>query len=98
MQPTAGHIDYQLLYEDLQVKYTDVLHQLEQLKKMIFGSKSERYIPADSDQNNPQLSLALDAETIAACKITEATKVEYIRTKTEVAPNKPKTHPGRMKL
>jgi transposase len=98
MQAAAEHMDYKVLYEDLQVKYAGVLHQLEQLKKMIFSSKSERFVPADTDQKNPQLSLSLNAETIAQCKITAATKVEYIRTKTQVTENKPKAHPGRMKL
>ena len=104
MHPAAAHTDYKALYEqqatenrELQYIVTSLKHQLEQLQKMIFGSKSERFVPADTNQNNLQLSLALDAETIAACKITEATKVEYIRTKTTVTENK-KVHPGRMKL
>lgn len=76
---------------------TDLKHQLAQLKKMIFGSKHERFVPSDKSTNNLQLSLNLEAETIEQCKITDATKIEYIRTKTEVIENK-KPHPGRMKL
>lgn len=83
---------------DLNHTIADLTHQLAQLKKMIFGSRHERFIPTDDTKTNPQLSLALDADTIAQCKITDATKVEYIRTKTEVIQNKPKAHPGRMKL
>jgi len=99
MRPVETPSDYQLLYEDLQVKYSGVLHQLEALKKMIFGSKSERFISAaDSPSISQQLSLLLDAETLLTCKITDATKVEYIRTKTEVKENKLTAHPGRMKL
>jgi transposase len=91
-------IDYREAYEVLQIKYETVMHELAQLKKMLFGSKSERFIPTDDSKVNLQLSLGLDAETIAQCKITDATKVSYIRTKTEVIPHPPKAHPGRMKL
>lgn len=107
LQLKAGMPDYKTLYEE-QLKITAELsyqieafiHQLAQLKKMIFGSRHERFEAADPDnllgKTSVQLSLGLDADTIAACKITEATEVKYIRTKTEVTPNKP--HPGRMAL
>jgi transposase len=102
MQAIAEHIDYKLLYEQLKAEtaYTiaELKHQVEQLTKLVYGSRHERFVATDESNVNPQLSLALDAETIAACKITDATKVEYIRTKTEVTANKPKVHPGRMKL
>lgn len=91
---------------ELNYTIADLTHQLAQLKKMIFGSRHERFVATDPDsyrdKTNPQLSLALDADTIAQCKIIPiaigTTKVEYIRTKTEVIHNKPKAHPGRMKL
>src|SRR3954467_454118 len=101
MQAVAEHIDYKALYEQLKeeadITIASLKLQLEQLKKMIFGSKHERFVAA-SGQDNPQLTLDLNLETIAACKITDASKVSYIRTKTEVTENKPKAHPGRMKL
>lgn len=85
--------DYKPLYEDLQVKYDRVVHELEQLKKMIFGSRHERFIPSN---NNPsQLALAIQAEQIAQCNITSVKKIEYTKVKTEVAKNQ---HPGRHKL
>src|SRR3954468_12233347 len=65
---------------------------------MIFGSKNERFVATDENKATSQLSLDLDAETIAACKITDTKQVSFIRTKTEVRENKPKAHPGRMKL
>lgn len=105
MPTTETHIDYKTLYEEqlekvaeLNFKIASLTHQLGQLKKMIFGSKHERFVPTDETKSNPQLTLDLNAETIAQCKITEATKIEYIRTKTQVTENKPKAHPGRMKL
>lgn len=91
-------IDYKEAYEALQLKYEAVAHDLAQLKKMVFGSKSERFIPTGDSKVNPQLNLALDAETIAQCKITDVTTFTVTRTKTEVIPNPPKAHPGRMKL
>jgi transposase len=86
-------IDYKPLYEDLQLKYDMVVHELEQLKKMIFGSRHERFVPSN---NNPsQLALAIQAEQIAQCNITSVKKIEYTKVKTEVAK---KEHPGRHKL
>jgi transposase len=105
MQPVAENIDYKGLYEqqkatneELQYQILSLKLQLDKFKKMLFGSKSERFVATDDNKTNLQLKLDLDAETIAACKITDATKIEYIRTKTEVTPNPPKAHPGRMKL
>jgi len=103
MQTAEQHIDYKVLYEQsqavveqLQFTVSTLEHQLAQIKKMIFGSKQERFVPSDNT-NSRQLSLDLETETIEQCKITDATKIEYIRTKTQVIENK-KPHPGRMKL
>jgi hypothetical protein len=96
MPAAAPHIDYKVLYEQSQFEIVDLKHQLAQIKKMIFGSRHERFVPSDNT-NSRQLSLDLEAETIEQCKITDATKIEYIRTKTQVIENK-KPHPGRMKL
>jgi transposase len=98
MQAVAEHIDYKALYEQAELKIASLAFELDKLKKMIFGSKQERFVAADNNQLSPQLSLDLDLETIKACKITDASKVSYIRTKTELTENKPKAHPGRMKL
>ena len=98
MQAVAEHPDYKALYEQAELKITSLTLELEKLKKMIFGSRQERFVATDDTKVNLQLSLGLDAETIAVCKITDATKVSYIRTQTEVTENKPKAHPGRMKL
>src|SRR6266545_5306414 len=98
MQTAITHIDYKTLYDEqlekiagltslnaeLNFKIASLTHQLEQLQKIIFGSKHERFVPTDESKTNLQLTLDLNADTIAQCKITEATKVEYIRTKTQV--------------
>jgi transposase len=72
--------------------------EVAQLRKMIFGVRTERFVPSpDVTKAELQLALDLNAETIAQCRITSTTTVEYIRTKVEVMA-KPKVHPGRMKL
>lgn len=100
-------VDYKALYEqqlkittDLQFAVEAFKHEIAQLKKMIFGSRHERFEAADADnllnKDSVQLTLGLEADTISACKITEATRIEYVRTKTEVTPAK--SHPGRTAL
>jgi len=91
-------LDYKVQYEELHEKYDHLLQELAQLKKMFFGSKQERFVTGDDNKANLQLSLGLDVETVIECNITATTEINYTRTKTEVIDNKPKAHPGRMKL
>jgi len=96
-------IDYKTLYEEsvqlhqkvvkeFELKIAAFEHELANLKRMIFGSKSESFIP----QNTPstQLSLDIQAETIATCSVIKAQKIEYTRNQVEIKKN----HPGRIKL
>jgi len=62
---------------------------------MIFGSRHERFVPAD--KNNPQLSLDISADAVATGTITSTQKIGYTRN-TVAIENKPVQHPGRMKL
>lgn len=94
-------VDYKVLYEqqaghvgELNYKIASLTQQLDHLKKAIYGSRHERFIPT---QNPSQLSLDIQAEAIAQCNIGEAKKIEYIRSSTTFTDNK-KEHPGRMKL
>jgi len=105
MKATGNIVDYKVLYNQLLTKYDDMelrfeglAQQLAQLQKMIFGSRHERFVPTDDNNPSPQLSLQLDADTIAACKITDVKKLTILRTKTAFTFNKPIPHPGRMKL
>jgi transposase len=87
------------LEADLREEVAALTFELNQFRKMVFGSRRERFIPEPGvTKAQLQLALGLEAETIAQCKITSATKVEYIRTRTEVSAAKGKVHPGRMKL
>lgn len=87
--------DYKVLYEQSQVRIVTLEHQLEQLKKMIFGSRHERFVP--SSQNDPQLSLDIKAESTASLRVTSTKQISYTRTNIAVE-QKPLQHPGRMKL
>jgi len=94
MVGTNVDINYKALYEQSQLTIASLQQELAHLKKMIFGSKHERFIPSE---NNPtQLTLAIEAETVAACNIIDAKKIEYTRITKEVIEKK--EHPGRMKL
>jgi transposase len=94
MQSTSSP-DYKKLYEQSQLRIIALEQQLNQLQKMIFGSRHERFVPAD--KNNPQLSLDISADPIATSTITSTQKISYIRN-TVATENKPVQHPGRMKL
>ncbi len=94
MQTVTEPINYQSLYEDIIVKYAALQQEVACLKKMIFGSRHERFIPTE---NNPtQLALGIQAEQIAQCNIIDAKQISYTRITTAVTETK--AHPGRMKL
>lgn len=92
---TVATIDYKALYEQSALEVLYLKQQLSQLQKMIFGSKQERFVPAET--NTSQLSLDIQAETVAACSVTGAQKITYTRRDVRVE-QKPLQHPGRMKL
>lgn len=94
MEPTVS-IDYKSLYEQSQLRLTALEQQLQQLQKMIFGSRHERFVPADI--NPSQLSLNIQAEQVAAVSISDAKKITYVRTGISIE-QKPLVHPGRMRL
>jgi transposase len=88
--------DYKTLYQQSQLEILQLKQQIDQLKKMIFSSKRERFIP--TDVNDPQLSLGIEAEAVAACSVVNAKKISsYIKPNVAVE-KKPMQHPGRMKL
>lgn len=86
--------DYKIKYEEALGEIALLKAELQQLRKMIFGSKHERFI---ASENNPsQLTLNIQAEQRAECNIVDAKKISYTKITTEVTENK--AHPGRMKL
>lgn len=91
MEATA---DYKVLYEQSQLTIASLKGELETLKRLIFGSRQERFHAAGNDP--AQLHLDMQAETIAPCRAAEAKQIVYARTAT--APPASKSHPVRMKL
>jgi transposase len=83
------------LYEQSQLRIIALEQQLNQLQKMIFGSRHERFVPAD--RSNPQLSLDISVEPVAQATITNTQKISYTRN-TIVVNDKLVQHPGRTKL
>lgn len=85
-------IDYKALSEEYAFQITILKQEIANLKRLLLASKSERFIP----QNIPsaQLSLDLQAETVAACSVTKSQKIEYTRHQVEIKKN----HPGRTAL
>ena len=85
-------IDYKEKYEELVINYTHLQHELDQLKRLVFGSRHERFVPTTPQE---QLGLGLDVQTTAA-PAPSIQKIEYTRkTKEASAEN---LHTGRMKL
>ena len=96
-------IDYKALYEDSVRLHEDFVkeslaqmaalrHELANLKRLIHGSKNERFIPSNGTPS--QLSLDIQTDAIAQCSIVNTKKIEYRRNIIEVT----REHPGRTKL
>lgn len=89
----ATTADYKGLYEDIKPKYDALFYEVAQLKKMIFGSRHERFVSVSPDSS--QLALDLAVEAIATAAQTEKITVTQIITK---SPSQPIVHPGRSPL
>lgn len=91
MEATA---DYKALFEQSQLTIAALKGELETLKKMIFGSRHERFTP---DQSNPhQLSLGIQTDSVATSPVVETKPITYTRTASETTQSK--SHPLRLKL
>ncbi len=73
----------------LESKLAHMQFQIDQMKRMIFGSKRERFIP---NQDENQLSLPFDVEPETAPEKEQET-ISYVRDK-----KKRENHPGRLAL
>lgn len=85
-------IDYKTLYEQTTLEVVSLKHEIANLKRLIFGSKNERFIPANGTPS--QLTLDIQTDAVASCSVTKTQQIEYIRNTTQVT----KEHPGRTKL
>jgi len=71
----AWAADYKSLYEQSQLRIVALEQQLQQLQKMIFGSRHERFIPSSPD--DPQLSLDIKADATATANVTSTKQISY---------------------
>jgi transposase len=91
---TATDIDYKELYEHSQVEVVALKHELAQLKKLIYGSKQERFVPSASPTQ-----LSLDIQAAAPAQTTTSVQsVSYTRTVVSKTPAGTTVARGRMKL
>jgi transposase len=96
----SATIDYQALYEaskrenvELEGKVMELTQQLQQLKRMIFGARSERFVPSQQATSQPLLfDISQDGPT---CSVIDTKQVSY--TKAKIVKSSPGHH-GRMKL
>lgn len=86
-------LDYKVLYEHQKVENAALRREIAQLRKMIFGSRHERFEPTTPESSQLTLDLAVDAIATAA----ETEEITVTKTITKVA-SKPIVHPGRSPL
>ena len=85
----SQNINLESQKQSLESKLELVQFQLDQMKRMIFGAKRERFVP---DKNDKQLSLPFNVEPEAEPEKEQET-ITYVRKK-----NKRENHPGRLPL
>ena len=78
--------DYKSLYEESTLEIVSLKHEIANLKRIIFGSKSESFIPQNTA--SAQLSLDMQAEAVATCSVIKAQKIEYTRQQLEIKKNR----------
>lgn len=74
-------------YDALRADYEALRHELDQLKKLIFGAKQERFVPAQSPE---QMALPLEDQVVQTDAEPTKETITYQRRK--------KKHPGRTAL
>jgi transposase len=90
---TETLIDYREKYESACIELMELRHELDQLKRLVFGSRHERFVAATPQE---QLALGLTVDTRPSNDSTVIQKIEYTRNlKKEVSE---KVQTGRMKL
>ena len=85
-------IDYKEKYESACLELINLRHELDQLKRLVFGSRQERFVPTTPEE---QLSLGLNVEQ-KEITLAPVQKIEYTRRQPTANTEKIKT--GRMKL
>ena len=91
METTA---DYKVLFEKATQHIAFLEHELGNLKRLVYGSKHERFVP---NTNPSQLPLALPDVVVPELPEVPTKKIEYERKVKNTKPKHPK-HPGRYKI
>ncbi len=86
--------DYKEKYEALYLEHINLRHELDQLKRLVFGSRHERFVPSTPQQ---QLALGLEAPRSSSQTISPAPVQTIAYTRTKKASTE-KVNTGRMKL
>ena len=79
-------------YEELQGRFNALRHELDQLKRLVFGAKSERFVPAITTTAPEQMALWQEGGTEQPAEPAKE-RISYERRKA-----KRKPHPGRTPL
>lgn len=101
MQEEISYIEYKKLFEDSEkrnrekdIRIEHLAHELNQLKRLIFGAKSEKFLP-QIKQNQSQLTLDMQQEEPIEIHIEKEQTITYTKTKSSVVE---KPHKGRNDL
>jgi transposase len=81
---SSDALEYKEKYEKLAIEHLQLRHELDQLKRLVFGSRQERFIPAAAED---QLALGLEATQVAPPARSLQT-IEYTRVKKESSTQK----------
>lgn len=84
-------VNYKEKYEDIFIQYTQLRHELDQLKRLVFGSRHERFVPTTPQE---QLALGLNIQVVES-PVPSVETIAYTRKKKETTE---KISTGRMKL
>lgn len=87
-------IDYKEKYEALYMEHVNLRHELDQLKRLVYGSRHERFVPSTPPE---QLALAIETAP-SSSQITSPTPVQTIAYTRVKKASSEKVSTGRMKL
>jgi transposase len=90
---TEASVNYKEKYDSACIELIKLRHELDQLKRLVFGSRHERFIPSTPQE---QLALGLAIEKIETPAPVSVQTIQYTRKQKKESTEKIQT--GRMKL
>lgn len=88
------YVHHQQTSEQQEARLRMLAFEMEQLRKLIYGTRSERFVT--DEPNTAQLSLMMQAEEVQATSLTASQKISYTRKGTQEV--KPVIQPARTRL